>query len=229
VAETDTHVFAAADNSFSRDIHEYSVAYTWPFDVHDLTHGLDTKALRGIMDRLGNLNNHTHHNMPLKKALATVKADQLTNPVYHDLVNSHQHYLVSILALIIVCLTVIVGLLFVYGRRFRNDLRSDLLQGKQAIRQLEEDVAHLRRLAITGPIQQVQQFEPRVRRQAPLFPPTAPAQVLQRPDPDPIVPGSHVHIHVVAGHQPSAIRYSARVPEKMALLPPISEPLPSLH
>jgi hypothetical protein len=75
VAETDTHVFAAADNSFSRDVHEYSVAYTWPFDVHDLAHGLDTKALRGIMDRLGNLNNRTHHNMPFEKALAAVKED----------------------------------------------------------------------------------------------------------------------------------------------------------
>jgi hypothetical protein len=57
VAETDTQVFVAADNSFSPDVHEYSVAYTWPFDVHDLADGLDTKALRGIMDRLGELNN----------------------------------------------------------------------------------------------------------------------------------------------------------------------------
>jgi hypothetical protein len=122
VAETDTHIFAVADNSFSRDIHEYSVAYTWPFDVHDLAHGLDTKALRGIMDGLGNLNNRTYHNMPLEKAIAAVKEDQLTHPVYNDLVNSHQHYLVSILALIIICLAVIVGLLFVYGKHFRNDL-----------------------------------------------------------------------------------------------------------
>jgi hypothetical protein len=141
VAETDTHVFAAADNSFSRDVHKYSVAYTWPFDVHDLAHGLDTRTLRGIMDRLGKLNNHTHHNMPLDKALTAVKSDQLSHPVYHDLVNTHQHYLVSILAIIIACLSVIVGLLFVYGRRFRNDLWSDLQQGKQAISQLEEDVA----------------------------------------------------------------------------------------
>jgi hypothetical protein len=169
VAETDTHVFAAADNFFSRDVHEYLVAYTWPFDVLDLAHGLDTKALMGIMDRLGDLNNRTHHNMPLEKALAAVKADQLTHPVYHDLVNLHQHYLVSILALIIVCLSVIVGLLLVYGRHFRNDLRSDLRQGKQAIRQLEEYITHLRQLAITGPIQQVQCYEPRVCPQAPLF------------------------------------------------------------
>jgi hypothetical protein len=218
VAETDTHVIAAANNSFSRDVHEYSVAYTWPFDVHDLAHGLDTKALRGIMDRLGDLNNRTHHNMPLEKALAAVKE-----------VNSNQHYLVSILALIIVCLAVVVGLLFVYGKRFRHDLQSDLRQGKQAIRQLEEDVAHLRQLALTGPVQQVQRYEPRVRQQAPLFPPKAPTQVIPRPDPEPIVPESHVHIHVGAGHQPSAVRYSARIPEEMALLTPVSEPLPSLH
>jgi hypothetical protein len=229
VAETDTYVIAAADNSFSRDIHEYSVAYKWPFDVHDLAHGLDTKAIRGIMDRLGDLNNRTHHNMPLEKALAAVKENQLTHPLYHDIVNSHQHYLDSILALIIVCLAVIVGLLFVYRKRFLNNLRSDLRQGKQAIRQLEEDVAHLRQLALTGPIQQVQRFEPRVRRQDPLFPPTAPAQVIQCPDPEPIVPGSHVHIHVGAGHQPSAVCYLARVPQEMALLPPVSEPLPSRH
>jgi hypothetical protein len=126
VAETETHVFAADDNSFSRDVHEYSVAYTWPFDVHALVQGLDTKALWGIMDRLGNLNNRTHHNMPLKKALAAVKADQLLHPVYHNLVNSNQHYLVSILAIIIVCLSVIVGLLFVHRRLFLNDMRSNL-------------------------------------------------------------------------------------------------------
>jgi hypothetical protein len=91
VAETDTHVFAAADNYFSQDVHEYLVAYTWPFDVHDLTHGLDTKALRGLMDRFGNLNNCTHHNMPLKKALAAVKEDKLLHPVYHNLIHSNQH------------------------------------------------------------------------------------------------------------------------------------------
>jgi hypothetical protein len=117
-----------------------------------------------------------------------LKADQLTHPVHHNLVNSHQHYLVSILALIIVCLSVIVGLLFVDGRRFRNYLRSDLRQGKQAIRQLEEDVAHLRQLAITRPIQQVQRFEPRVCRQAPLFPPTAPARSSNALNPTPSFP-----------------------------------------
>jgi hypothetical protein len=83
--------------------------------------------------------------------------------VYHDLVNSNQHYLVSVLALIIVCLSVVVGLLFIYGKRFRRNLQSDLHQGKQAIRKLEEDVAHLRQLALTGPIQQVQRYEQRVR------------------------------------------------------------------
>jgi hypothetical protein len=73
VAETDTHFLAAAYNSFSRNVHGYLVAYTWPFEIHGLTHGLDTKALLGIMDRLGDLNNRTHHNMP-------VKADQLSHP-----------------------------------------------------------------------------------------------------------------------------------------------------
>jgi hypothetical protein len=78
VAETDTHVFAPADNSFSQDVHEYSVAYTWPFD--DLAHGLDTKALHGIMDRLGDLNNRSHHNMPLEKALTAVKQTSSCTP-----------------------------------------------------------------------------------------------------------------------------------------------------
>jgi hypothetical protein len=50
------------------------VAYRWPFDVHDLAHGLDTKALRGIMDRLRDLNNRMHHNMPLEKALGKALA-----------------------------------------------------------------------------------------------------------------------------------------------------------
>jgi hypothetical protein len=86
------------------------------------------------MDRLGKLNNCTHHNMPLDKALAAVKADQLSHPMYHDLVNTHQHYLVSIMAIIIACPSVVVGLLFVYGRRSRNDLRSYLRSGQASNR-----------------------------------------------------------------------------------------------
>jgi hypothetical protein len=66
-AETDTHIFAAADDGFSRSENEYRVSYVWPFDPSTLTPGLDTKKFNDIIRRnLTRLANNTRHNIPLE-------------------------------------------------------------------------------------------------------------------------------------------------------------------
>jgi hypothetical protein len=75
-AETDTHIFAAADNGFDRAETDYIVAYVWPFDPLTLTPGLDTKKFSEILKRnLTKLANNTRHNIPLEVALQAVGAE----------------------------------------------------------------------------------------------------------------------------------------------------------
>jgi hypothetical protein len=69
-AETDTHIFAAADDGFSRAENEYIVSLVWPFDPSTLTPGLDAKKFSDIIRRnLTSLANNTRHNIPLEIAL----------------------------------------------------------------------------------------------------------------------------------------------------------------
>jgi hypothetical protein len=69
-AETDTHIFAAADDDFSRSENDYTVSYVWPFDPSTLKPGLDTKKFSDIIKRnLTRLANNTRHNIPLEVAL----------------------------------------------------------------------------------------------------------------------------------------------------------------
>jgi hypothetical protein len=75
-AETDTHIFAAADDGFSRLENEYTVSYVWPFNLSMLTPGLDTKKFSDIIRRnLTRLANNTRHNIPLEVALRAVGAE----------------------------------------------------------------------------------------------------------------------------------------------------------
>jgi hypothetical protein len=72
-AETDTHIFAAADDGFSRSENDYTISYVWPFDPSTLTPGLDTKKFSDILKRnLTRLANNTRHNIPLEIALQAV-------------------------------------------------------------------------------------------------------------------------------------------------------------
>jgi hypothetical protein len=65
-----THIFAAADDGFSRSENDYTVSYVWPFDPLTLTPGLDTKKFNAIIKRnLTRLANNTRHNIPLEVAL----------------------------------------------------------------------------------------------------------------------------------------------------------------
>jgi hypothetical protein len=75
-AQTDTHIFGAADDGFSRSKNDYIVSYVWPFDPSTLTPGLDMKKFSDIIKRnLTRLANNTRHNIPLEVALQAVGAE----------------------------------------------------------------------------------------------------------------------------------------------------------
>jgi hypothetical protein len=72
----DTHIFAAADDGFSRSENDYTISYVWPFKPLTLTPGLDTKRFSDILKKnLTSLANNTRHNIPLEIALQAVGAN----------------------------------------------------------------------------------------------------------------------------------------------------------
>jgi hypothetical protein len=104
-AETDTHIFAAADNGFKRSDNDYTILYVWPCDPLTLTLGLDTKLFTDILKKnLTSLANNTRHNIPLEIALQssgiqwtnTSRLKQLAGrtPLHHSAGddNSHHNY-----------------------------------------------------------------------------------------------------------------------------------------
>jgi hypothetical protein len=110
-AETDTHIFAAADNGFDRAETDYIVAYVWPFDQLTLTPGLDTKKFSEILRRnLTNLANNTRHNIPLEIALQAVGAEYGV-PMDLNQVLDNPHY---------VTVPIVVLILFVGGSSWRS-------------------------------------------------------------------------------------------------------------
>jgi hypothetical protein len=104
----DTHIFAAADDGFSRSENDYTVSYVWPFDPSTLTPGLDTKKFSDIIRRnLTRLANNTRHNIPLEVALRAVGAEY-GGPVHmNDVLNEHNYVTVPIITVIIVIILTI--------------------------------------------------------------------------------------------------------------------------
>jgi hypothetical protein len=101
-AETDTHIFAAADDGFDRAENDYIVADVWPFDPLTLTPGLDTKKFSEILRRnLTNLSNNTRHNIPLEIALQAVGAEYGVPMNLNEVLNNHHFVTVPIVVLII--------------------------------------------------------------------------------------------------------------------------------
>jgi hypothetical protein len=47
--ETDTHIFAAANDGFKRSDNDYTISYVWSFAPLTLTPGLDTKLFSDIL------------------------------------------------------------------------------------------------------------------------------------------------------------------------------------
>lgn len=145
-AETDTHVFAAADDSFSRDLEEYSIAYDWPFDVHHLTKGLNTSALRLLFDRLGDLDNRTLHTLPLIDALEQVRDSTSVPPDFRQMVDNTNHYTSTIMGVTIIGLLLATLFFAFFARRYKRQLEGDLQRGRHRVQENMKDIEHLRKL-----------------------------------------------------------------------------------
>jgi type II secretory pathway pseudopilin PulG len=155
-AETDTHIFAAADDGFSRSENEYTVSYMWPFDPSTLTPGLDTKKFSDIIRRnLTRLANNTRHNIPLEVALQGV-GDEYGVPLnMNEVLDKHHYVTVPIITVIIVIiLTIAVIFRVVIVRSIAKSKRQDQLMahmGEQqdilfeALRNREEEEGRERR------------------------------------------------------------------------------------
>jgi hypothetical protein len=122
-AETDTHIFAAANDGFSRSENDYTVSYVWPFDPSTLTPGLDTKKFSDIIKRnLTRLANNTRHNIPLEVALRTVGAEYGVPLNMNDVLDEHHYVTVPIITVIIV---IILTIAIIFGVRIvRNIAKS---------------------------------------------------------------------------------------------------------
>jgi hypothetical protein len=124
-AETDTHIFAVADDGFYRAENEYIVAYVWPFDPLTLTPGLNTKKFCEILRRnLTNLANNTRHNIPLEIALQVVGAEYGVPMNLNDVLDNHHYVTVPIVVVIIVVgMTIIVIFAVMIARRSTDSRR----------------------------------------------------------------------------------------------------------
>jgi hypothetical protein len=101
-AETSTHIFAAADDGFSRSDSNYKIAYVWPFDPLTLTPGLNTKLFSEILKKnLSSLENSTRHNIPLDRALQAVAAYGEIPVNLNNLLDSHHYMTVPVLTTVI--------------------------------------------------------------------------------------------------------------------------------
>jgi hypothetical protein len=104
----DTHIFAAADDGFSRSENEYTVSYVWPFDPSTLTRGLDTKKFSDLIKRnLTRLANNTRHNIPLEVALRAVGAEYGVPLNMNDVLEEHNYVTVPIITVIILIILTI--------------------------------------------------------------------------------------------------------------------------
>jgi hypothetical protein len=123
-ADMDTHIFAAADDGFSRAENEYIVSYVWPFDPSTLTPGLDTKKFSDIIRRnLTSLANNTRHNIPLEIALQAVGAEYGVPMNLSDVLDNHHYVTVPIVTVIIVIMMTIAVIFAVMIARHVSEAR----------------------------------------------------------------------------------------------------------
>jgi hypothetical protein len=136
-AETDTHIFAAADDGFERAETDYIVAFVWPFDPLTLTPGLDTKKFSEIPRRnLTNLANNTRHNIPLAISLQAVGAEYGVPMDLNQVLDKHHYVTVPVTVLIlIVGGTIMVVMAVMIWRRTKESRESFLMMNYMHKRQ----------------------------------------------------------------------------------------------
>jgi hypothetical protein len=106
-AETDTHIFAAADDKFSRYENDFTISYVWPFDLLTLSPGLDTEQFSDILKKnLTSLANNTRHNIPLEIALQAVGANGKVPVDLNSLLDGHHYVTVPVMTTVIIIIIV---------------------------------------------------------------------------------------------------------------------------
>jgi hypothetical protein len=107
MAKTDTHIFAAADDGFSRLENDYTILYVCPFDPLTLTPGLDTKRFSDILKKnLTSLANNTRHNIPLEIALQAVGANGAVPVDLNSMLDGHHYITVPVMTTVIIVILV---------------------------------------------------------------------------------------------------------------------------
>jgi hypothetical protein len=170
-AETDTHIFAAADDGFKRSDNDYTISYVWPFNRLTLTLGLDTKLFSDILKKnLTSLANNTRHNMPLEIALQAVGANGEIPVNLNDLLDGHHYVTVPVMTTVIIIIIIsatIGGVVITRVKGENHGLRQSFnyLKNEVAIMQEAQQNQELR--------QEEDENRPR-KHQAPVPPPSAP-------------------------------------------------------
>jgi hypothetical protein len=104
-AETDMHIFAAADNGFRRSDNDYTISYVCPFDPLTLTPGLATKLVSEILKKnLTSLAKNTRHNMEI--ALQAVGANGVVPVDLNSLLDRHHYFTVPVMTTVIIIILV---------------------------------------------------------------------------------------------------------------------------
>jgi hypothetical protein len=107
MAETDTHIFAAAEDGFRRSYNDYTISYLWPFNPLTLMPGLHTKLFSDILKKnLTSLANNTRHNIPLEIALQAVGANGAIPVDLNSLLYGHPYVTVPVMTTVIIIILV---------------------------------------------------------------------------------------------------------------------------
>jgi hypothetical protein len=177
-AETDTHIFPAADNGFKRSDSDYRISYVWRFDPLTLTPGLDTKLFSDILKKnVSSLENSTRYNIPLEIALQAVAANGEIPVNLNDLLDGHHYVTVPVVTTVIILIlisTSIGGVVIPRMKVENKGLRQSFNYLSNAFRIMQEAQQNQELN------QEEEENRPR-KHHAPMPPPTAPQPPSYRP------------------------------------------------
>jgi hypothetical protein len=167
-AETDTHIFAAADDGFRRSDNDYTISYVWPFDPLTLTPGLDTKLFSDILKKnLTSLANITRHNIPLEIALQAVGANGAVPVDLTSLLDGHHYVTVPVMTTVII--TILVG--SVIGGVVITRVKGDQRENRHNYTYLKQEFAIMKK-AVQNRESREEEEESRPRKPTALQPPS---------------------------------------------------------
>ena len=142
-AATDTHMFSAADDAFSREHGDYTVSYEWPFDPKKLTPGLDTGRFSQLLKETQALGNRTRENVviPLREAVGVARRRTVG---LNQTLDEHHYVTVPVLAGLIAVLAAGLAAAARYLYKYKlaaeaeaRRLHAELLETHMALKRLE--------------------------------------------------------------------------------------------